>query len=83
MNWKEGQRQGEKEEMFVETAKIKVHLLDIIFSLFPFFYWIFSLFTFLMVSPLKAPSPIHLPPLPTHQPTHSCFLDLAFPYTGA
>jgi hypothetical protein len=81
MNWKEGQRQGEKEEMFVETAKIKVHLLDIIFFLFPPFYWIFSLFTFQTVSPLKPPHP--LPPLPTHQPTHSCFLALAFPYTGA
>ena len=34
-----------------------------------------------MVSPLKTPYPIPL--LPAHQPTHSCFPVLAFPYTGA
>ena len=33
-----------------------------------------------LVSPLKMP--YHLP-LPDPQPTHSCFLALAFPYTGA
>ena len=45
----------------------------------------FSLFTFRMlspflVSPLKTPYPL-LPPS-AHQPTHTGFLALAFPYTG-
>jgi hypothetical protein len=31
--------------------------------------------------PLKTPYPLHLPP--AHQPTHSHFLALAFPYAGA
>ena len=34
-----------------------------------------------LVSPLKIP--YALPPPPAHQPTHSHFLALAFPYTGA
>ena len=34
-----------------------------------------------LVSPLKTAYP--LPPPPAHQPTHSSFLVLAFPYTGA
>jgi hypothetical protein len=43
------------------------------------FYWIFSSFTFQMLS---SKSPIHsLCPAP--QPTHSCFMTLAFPCTGA
>jgi hypothetical protein len=49
-----------------------------------YFYYIFSLFTFQMaflVSPPKTPYHIH-PPL-AHQPTHSHFPILAFPYTGA
>jgi hypothetical protein len=49
-----------------------------------FFFCIFSLFTFQMLSPFmvspQAPYPI--PPPPTYQPTHSCFPVLAFPYTG-
>jgi hypothetical protein len=49
-------------------------LLDI------FFIYISNVIPFL-VSPLKTP---YLSPLPpTHQPTHSCFLALAVPYTGA
>ena len=45
-----------------------------------------SLFTFqvlspFLVSPLKIPYPV--PPPPVLQPTHSCFLAQAFPYTGA
>jgi hypothetical protein len=34
-----------------------------------------------LISHPKAPYPI--PPPPNHQPTHSCFPVLAFPYTGA
>ena len=34
-----------------------------------------------LVSPLK--TPYSLPHPPAHQPTYSCFLALAFPYTGA
>ena len=34
-----------------------------------------------LVSPLKIP--YLLPPPPAHKPTHSCFLALTFPYTGA
>jgi hypothetical protein len=51
-----------------------------------YFFYIFSLFTFQMlfpflVSPPKTPN--SLSPSPVHQPTHSLFLALAFPYTGA
>ena len=34
-----------------------------------------------LISPANTPYPLPTPP--AHQPTHSCFLDLAFPYTGA
>jgi hypothetical protein len=72
--------------------KIFVKLLLSTFSLLSFFYYfyeIFSLFTFqvvspFLVSPLKIPYPI--PPLPRvfpHLPTHSHFYGLMFPYTGA
>jgi hypothetical protein len=49
------------------------------------FLKLFSLFTLqilspFLISPPKPPYPI--PPLPAHQPTHSCFPILAFPYTG-
>jgi hypothetical protein len=44
-----------------------------------FFYWIFSSFTFQMLS-WKSPIPS---PHPALQPTHSCFLALAFPCTRA
>jgi hypothetical protein len=49
-------------------------------------FLLFSLFTFQMpypflVSPPKFPYPLPHPPAP--QPTHSDFLDLTFPYTGA
>ena len=60
--------------------------------LFLFFFFLFSLFFiryFLYLHfkcyPLPGFSlwkPIHSSP-PAHQPTHSCFLALAFPYTGA
>jgi hypothetical protein len=55
-------------------------------SSFLSFYYMLSLFTFQMlslflVSPLKIPYP--LPITPAHQPTHSCFLALAVPYTEA
>jgi hypothetical protein len=48
--------------------------------------YIFSLFTFQMlspflISPLKTPYPISPPPV--QQPIHSCFPVLAFPYNGA
>ena len=49
------------------------------------FYEIFSLFIFQMLSPFLVFPPkitYPLPPLPAHQPTHFCFLVLAFPYTG-
>jgi hypothetical protein len=51
-----------------------------------YFYYIFSLFTFQMLSPflvstLQTPFPI--PPSTAHQLIHSCFLALAFPYTGS
>jgi hypothetical protein len=45
---------------------------------------IFSLFQMLspfLISPPKTPYPV--PPPPAHQPIHSCFLPLAFPYTVA
>jgi hypothetical protein len=47
--------------------------LDILFT--------FQMFPPFLVSPLK--TPLSSPPNPAHQPTHSCFLALAFPYTGA
>jgi hypothetical protein len=46
---------------------------------------LFSLFTFQMLSPfLVSPSktPYFLLRPPAHQPTHSCFLALAFPYSA-
>jgi amino acid transporter len=45
---------------------------------------IFSLLSFQMLSPflVSPPKPSSPPPL-AHQPTHSHFLALAFPYTGA
>jgi hypothetical protein len=57
-------------------------------SFFLFVYWIFSLFTFQMLFPFLVSPPkntllISPPPSPDHQPTHSCFLALAFPHTGA
>jgi hypothetical protein len=42
------------------------------------FYYIFSSFTFQMLSP----KPPVLSPCPTPQPTHNQFLALAFPCTG-
>jgi hypothetical protein len=53
---------------------------------FFFLFNIFTLFTFQMLSPFlvtpqKTPYPLF--PSPAHQPTHSCFLALEFPYTGA
>jgi hypothetical protein len=55
-------------------------------SLFKNFLLDFSLFTFQMLSPFlvslpKIPYLLSSPPAP--QPTHSRFLALAFPYTGA
>jgi hypothetical protein len=52
------------------------------------FYWIFFYLHFkcyiLSWFPLrKTPSSYSLPPPPAHQPTHSCFLALALPNTGA
>ena len=66
--------------------KCRVLQTDILFFNSVYFYYIFSLFTFQMlsaflVSSLKIPYPLPTPP--AHQPTHSCFLALAFPYTGA
>ena len=53
-----------------------------------YFLKLVSLFTFHLLSPflifflfLKTPYP--LPTIPAHQPTHFCFLVLAFPYTEA
>jgi hypothetical protein len=51
-------------------------LLDI------FFIYISNVIPFLFF-PLKTPYPYPLPPIPANQPTHSCFLGLASPYTGA
>jgi hypothetical protein len=53
---------------------------------FILFYQMFSSFTFQMLSPIFVSSlkiPYNFPPLPAPQPTHSYFLALAFPYTGA
>ena len=66
-----------------ETARLAV---DYAFEKMGLKKWILSLFTFqtlspFLVSPPKTPYP--LPPPPAHQPTHSHFLALAFPYTGA
>ena len=50
------------------------------------FYLIFSLNTFQMLNPFLVSSlkiPFFLPPTPASQPTHSLFLALAFPFTGA
>jgi hypothetical protein len=52
----------------------------IIFLLDIFFIYISNVIPF-PGFPSKNPHP-HPPP-PAHQPTHSCFLVLAFPYTGA
>ena len=49
--------------------------------IYSFFYQIFSSFTFQMLSPFLVSSPKVPYILP--QPTHSCFLALAFPYIGA
>jgi len=61
----------------------------LIFKIF-FFYWIFSLFTFRMLSssPVSPPETCHLPLLlrgcsPIYLPTPSHFPVLTFPYTGA
>jgi hypothetical protein len=57
-----------------------------------FFSWIFSLFTFQMISPFlgspHTPNPIPSPSPASmrvfyHPPTHSCLPALKFPYTGA
>jgi hypothetical protein len=73
--------------------EICILLLILMFDLDPsvFFYWVFSLFTFQMLSPFQislpeTPYPIPLPHasirvLP-HLPTHSYLPILAFPYTG-
>jgi hypothetical protein len=50
------------------------------------YFVIFSLFTLQNLSPsllypMKTPYP--LPPPSVHQPTHTCFLALSFPHTGA
>jgi hypothetical protein len=42
---------------------------------------IFQIVSPFLVSPLK--TSLSPPPPPAHQPTDSCFLVLAFPYTGA
>jgi hypothetical protein len=70
--------------------------LILISSFLDFLFWIFSLFTFQMLSPfqISPPEPSYpiLPPPaskrvfphpPTHPPTHSCLHFLAFPYTRA
>jgi hypothetical protein len=60
--------------------------------IFFLFYWIFSLFTFLIFSPFqfslwKTHYSIPAPPASmrvlSHPPTHFCFPSLSFPYTGA
>jgi hypothetical protein len=60
--------------VFDEELSFVVVLLDIIFicisNVIPF-------------SGFPSENPHPLPPLPVHQPIHSCFLALAFPYTGA
>jgi hypothetical protein len=66
--------------------------MHFLFFFFNFFYWLFSLFTFHMlspfqVSPLESPYPISPPPasmrvLP-YPPTHSSLPTVALPYTGA
>jgi hypothetical protein len=79
---------GSEDTFHEQRAHISQHGLEN--SFLPFFKkklnYIFSLFTFqmlshLLVSPPKTPYP--LPSPLAHQPTHSCFLALAFPYTDA
>jgi hypothetical protein len=56
------------------TKEIEHFLLDI-FSIYISNVIPFPSFPFENPHPLPSP--------PAHQPTHSCFLTLAFPYTGA
>jgi hypothetical protein len=66
------------------TSKRSHLYLSIYLFVCLFVYLIFSLFTFQVLSPfLVSPSKPPLSPPSHHQPTHSCFLALAFLYTRA
>jgi hypothetical protein len=57
-----------------------------LFKFIPHFFQIFTLFTLQMWFPfwISPPKTLYsLPPPPAQQPTHTYFLTLAFPYTGA
>jgi hypothetical protein len=75
--------------MFFCFALFCFYVLHVPFY-FYFFYFLLNIF-FTSISnvipfpgfPPKTPSSYVLPPSYAHQPTHSHFLALAFPYTGA
>jgi hypothetical protein len=84
--------QGELSDWFglYNLIKMKQTFSTDLFVIF-FFYWIFSLFTFqmlssYMVSPLETSYPIPLSPdsirVLSHTPIHSSLPALAFPHTG-
>jgi hypothetical protein len=55
---------------------------------FIFFIFLFDIFFIYISNVIPFPTfpsenPYALFPPPVHEPTHSCFLALAFPYTGA
>jgi hypothetical protein len=60
-------------------------LFLLLFNIIIFYYYIFFVHISNVISFLSFPSeiPYSLFPPPAHQPTHSRFLTLAFPYTGA
>jgi hypothetical protein len=60
----------------VKKVELFIFLLDI------FFIYISNVIPF-PGFPSENPLPHSLLPPPVHQSTHSCFLALAFPYTGA
>jgi hypothetical protein len=75
--------------MFIIKTILIIVLIIIFFVLFLiilldiFFIYTSNVNIFFLVSPQKNTLPLSPPTPPAHQPTHSCFLALAFPHIGA